>query len=94
MTNNDNDHFQLCGSCFLAIGVWLRFAAPGYATLLPDHAALSADCLFMTIGVISFVIAFFGCCGSWFQSRCFLIIVGFDCVSCFCGYNYMIFFLC
>lgn len=64
----------LCGSCFLAIGVWLRFAAPGYATLLPDHAALSADCLFMTIGVISFVIAFFGCCGSWFQSRCFLII--------------------
>lgn len=64
----------LCGSCFLAIGVWLRFGAPGYVTLLPEHAAFSADCLFMTIGVISFVIAFFGCCGSWFQSRCFLII--------------------
>uniref|UniRef100_A0A182TEZ4 Tetraspanin n=1 Tax=Anopheles melas TaxID=34690 RepID=A0A182TEZ4_9DIPT len=64
----------LCGSGFLAIGVWLHFAFPGYATLLPDHAVLSADCMFITVGVISFVIAFFGCCGSWFQSRCFLVI--------------------
>ncbi|XP_053672485.1 tetraspanin-9 [Anopheles nili] len=64
----------LCGSGFLAIGVWLHFAYPGYATLLPDQAALSADCLFIAVGVISFVIAFFGCCGSWFQSRCFLVI--------------------
>ncbi|KFB51607.1 AGAP007373-PA-like protein [Anopheles sinensis] len=30
--------------------------------------------MFITVGVISFVIAFFGCCGSWFQSRCFLVI--------------------
>lgn len=64
----------ICGGGFLAIGVWLRFAAPGYATLLPDHAGLSADYVFMAIGAISFVIAFFGCCGSWFESRCFLII--------------------
>uniref|UniRef100_A0A2M4AMR9 Tetraspanin n=1 Tax=Anopheles triannulatus TaxID=58253 RepID=A0A2M4AMR9_9DIPT len=64
----------LCGSGFLAIGVWLHFAYPGYATLLPDHAVLSADCVFITVGVLSFVIAFFGCCGSWFQSRCFLVI--------------------
>uniref|UniRef100_U5EZT2 Tetraspanin n=1 Tax=Corethrella appendiculata TaxID=1370023 RepID=U5EZT2_9DIPT len=64
----------ICGCGFLGIGLWLRLAYQGYASLLPEHAVLSADSLFLAIGVVSFVIAFFGCCGSWFQSRCLLII--------------------
>lgn len=67
--------FQICGCAFLGAGIWLRLAYQGYATLMPYHAALSADSLFITVGVLSFVITFFGCCGSWFQSRCLLITV-------------------
>uniref|UniRef100_A0A6B2EJA5 Tetraspanin n=1 Tax=Phlebotomus kandelakii TaxID=1109342 RepID=A0A6B2EJA5_9DIPT len=63
----------LCGSVFLAAGIWLKLCYQGYATLLPDHTALSADCLFITVGVLSVVVSFFGCCGAWFQSRCLLI---------------------
>uniref|UniRef100_A0A1B0CR27 Putative tetraspanin 5d isoform a n=1 Tax=Lutzomyia longipalpis TaxID=7200 RepID=A0A1B0CR27_LUTLO len=63
----------LCGSVFLAAGIWLKLCYQGYATLLPEHAALSADCLFITVGVLSVVVSFFGCCGAWFQSRCLLI---------------------
>lgn len=78
--------------------MWLRLAYQGeYVTLLPDHAALSADSvsdcrncfpiagdeqvifylfqLLLTAGVMGFVITFFGCCGSWFQSKCLLICV-------------------
>lgn len=74
----------ICGGGFLAIGVWLRFAAPGYATLLPDHAGLSADYVFMAIGAISFVIAFFGCCGSsvnscWVHSRSYSAVESAGC---------------
>lgn len=67
--------FWLCGCAFLGIGLWLRFSHEGYATLLPQHAALSADSLLITVGVMSFVVAFFGCCGSWFESRFLLIVV-------------------
>lgn len=72
---NNSYSFQLCGCAFLGIGLWLRFSHEGYATLLPDHAALSADSLLIAVGVMSFVVAFFGCCGSWFESRFLLIIV-------------------
>lgn len=62
-----------CGCAFLGAGIWLRLAYRGYATLLPDHDGLSADSLFIAVGVLSLVVSFFGCCGSWFQSRCLLI---------------------
>lgn len=63
----------ICSCAFLGAGLWLRLSYQGYATLLPDHEALSADSLFIAIGVSGFVVSFFGCCGSWFQSRCLLI---------------------
>lgn len=35
---------QICSCAFLGAGLWLRLAYQGeYVTLLPDHAALSAD---------------------------------------------------
>lgn len=67
--------FWLCGCAFLGVGLWLRLSHEGYATLLPQHAALSADSLLITVGVMSFVVAFFGCCGSWFESRFLLMVV-------------------
>lgn len=67
--------FQLCSCAFLGVGVWLRLSYEGYATLLPDHQVLSADSIFLAIGVIGFVVSFFGCCGAWVQSRCLLVLV-------------------
>lgn len=57
------------------MGIWLRLAYEGYLSLLPQYALLSADSLCITMGVITFVLAFFGCCGSWFQNKCLLITV-------------------
>lgn len=77
---NDDFSFQICGSLFLALGIWLKLSYQGYATLLPNHIFLSADTIFIIIGVLSFVVTFFGCCGSWFESRCCLILVSRDCL--------------
>jgi hypothetical protein len=52
-------------------------AYEGYTALLPQQSVLSADNLLIGIGVAMFVVAFFGCCGSWFQSRCMLVMVSF-----------------
>lgn len=67
--------WQLCGGLFLAMGLWLHLSNQGYATLYPNHMGLSAESLFILIGAMSIVISFFGCCGSFFESRCCLIIV-------------------
>jgi tetraspanin-9 len=57
------------------MGLWLHLSNQGYATLYPNHMGLSADSLCILVGAMSIVIAFFGCCGSFFESRCCLIIV-------------------
>jgi len=67
--------FQLCGCGILGVGIWLRLSYAGYAQLLPRYSMISADSLCIAVGVIVFIVAFFGCCGSWFQSRCMLITV-------------------
>lgn len=63
----------ITGCGVLGAGIWLRVAYEGYATLLPEYALLSADSLAIAVGTIAFVLAFCGCCGSWFQSRWMLI---------------------
>lgn len=60
-----------CG--ILGVGIWLRISYEGYTSLLPQYAFLSADSLAIGIGGIAFVLAFFGYCGSWFQSRWMLV---------------------
>ncbi|GLH07134.1 Tetraspanin [Gryllus bimaculatus] len=63
----------LCGCGMLGAGIWLRLSYAGYTVFTPQFSMISADSLFIATGVIMFVVAFFGCCGSWFQSRCMLI---------------------
>ncbi|KAK3876595.1 hypothetical protein Pcinc_018633 [Petrolisthes cinctipes] len=57
----------------LGVGLWLRLSYGGYASLLHQYSIISADSLCLAAGVITFILAFCGCCGSWFQSRCMLI---------------------
>ncbi|XP_017775922.1 PREDICTED: tetraspanin-9 [Nicrophorus vespilloides] len=63
----------ITGCGILGVGIWLRISYEGYTNLLPQYALLSADSLAIVVGAIGVVLAFFGCCGSWFQSRCMLI---------------------
>ncbi|CAG9819561.1 unnamed protein product [Phaedon cochleariae] len=64
---------MITGCGLLGVGIWLRVAYEGYASLLPQYALLSADSLAIALGTITFVFSFFACCGSWFQNRCMLI---------------------
>ncbi|XP_068247257.1 tetraspanin-9-like isoform X1 [Palaemon carinicauda] len=68
-----NTFMWVVGCSMLGAGIWLRLAYGGYASLLHQYAAISADSLCLAAGVITFILAFCGCCGSWFQSRCMLI---------------------
>ncbi|CRK90769.1 CLUMA_CG004461, isoform A [Clunio marinus] len=74
---------MLCGGLFLAMGLWLHLSNQGYATFYPNHLGLSAAPLFMLIGGMSILISFFGCCGSFFESRCCLVIVSHPAVEYF-----------
>lgn len=67
----------MLGCGLLGVGLWLRFAYGGYASLLSNYQGLSADGLCTTAGTIAAVVAFFGCCGACFQNRCLLMTVGF-----------------
>ncbi|CAM1319411.1 TSPAN9 (predicted) [Pycnogonum litorale] len=69
----------LVGCGMLGLGIWLHLAYSGYTTLLPSYAAFSADSLCIALGIIIFIVGFFGCCGSWFENKC-LLITYFICV--------------
>ncbi|XP_025835238.1 tetraspanin-9-like, partial [Agrilus planipennis] len=63
----------MTGCGILGVGIWLRVAYEGYATLLPQYAMLSADILAIVVGIIACILSFCACCGSWMQSRFMLI---------------------
>ena len=56
----------------LSVGIWLNISYDTYARILPSYHILSADNLAIIAGATTFVIAFCGCCGAWFQSKCLL----------------------
>lgn len=56
----------------MGIGVWLTVSYDTYARILPSYHVLSADNLAIIAGCLTFLIAFCGCCGAWFQSKCLL----------------------
>lgn len=69
-----NLFFWIIGCGILGVGVWLHLAYGGFAKLFPTYRVLSADSLCMTAGVLTFLVGFLGCCGSWFESKCLLVI--------------------
>ncbi|OTF82434.1 Tetraspanin-like protein [Euroglyphus maynei] len=74
MSVQPNRMGKLAGSCLLGIGIWLYVSYNTYARILPSYHLLSADNLALFIGAITFLVAFCGCCGSWFQSKCLLVV--------------------
>ncbi|XP_058804347.1 tetraspanin-9 [Phymastichus coffea] len=68
----------LCACGMLGAGLWMRLSRihyQSYGTFLPDVSEyVSLDVLVLSVGALTFVVAFFGCCGAWFQSRCLLVM--------------------
>ncbi|XP_013792103.1 tetraspanin-9-like isoform X2 [Limulus polyphemus] len=69
-----NLFFWIIGCGILGVGVWLHLAYGGFAKLLPTYRVLSADSLCMAAGVLIFLVGFLGCCGSWFETKCLLVV--------------------
>ncbi|KAI1297161.1 Tetraspanin-9 [Halotydeus destructor] len=65
--------FWILGACILSVGIWLNISYDTYARILPSYHVLSADNLAIVAGALMVIIGFFGCCGSWFQSKCLLV---------------------
>ncbi|XP_023214601.1 tetraspanin-9-like [Centruroides sculpturatus] len=65
--------FWVVGCGMLGIGIWLHIVYGGYATLLPSYQIISAGSLSIASGIITFIVGFLGCCGSWFQNKCLLV---------------------
>lgn len=74
-----NISLWLTGFGVLFVALWLRFVFEGYISLLPQYALLSADSILLITGGVTLVLAFLGCCGSWFQNRC-LLLTYFSCI--------------
>ncbi|KAG8187379.1 hypothetical protein JTE90_016925 [Oedothorax gibbosus] len=64
--------FWVLGCGILGIGVWMHLAFEGYSSLVTSRQILSADSLVIAAGVLTFLLGFLGCCGSWFQNKCLL----------------------
>jgi CD63 antigen len=58
----------------LGFGVYSEIKLGSYVTFSANDLA-SGPRLLIAVGIIIAVIAFFGCCGAWKESKCLLIIV-------------------
>lgn len=68
-----NLFFWLLGTTILGIGIYLHIEWDKYSQILPAYHVLSTDNLAIVSGALMLLIAFCGCCGSWFQSKCLLV---------------------
>lgn len=63
--------FWLCGIGLIVVGVLVQLAMNN--TLhIKDVTASAAPILITAVGVIVFLVAFFGCCGAWRENNCMM----------------------
>ncbi|XP_072305321.1 CD63 antigen [Eucyclogobius newberryi] len=61
--------FWLCGLALIVVGVLVQVSL--HSTLsIKDPSASGAPILLIALGVIVFLVAFFGCCGAWKENYC------------------------
>ncbi|XP_026461425.1 23 kDa integral membrane protein-like isoform X2 [Ctenocephalides felis] len=65
--------FALCGLAVLAVGVVFKLKFSEIQQMLQDLNVQAAPILFITVGSIVFIIAFFGCCGAIRESHCMTV---------------------
>jgi len=63
--------FALVGLCLIGIGAYIQISAKEYLDFLSDNY-LNTPIFIIILGAIIFVVAFFGCCGAWYESSCMI----------------------
>lgn len=61
--------FWLCGLALIVVGVLVQLSLH-QTVMISDASASGAPILIIALGVIIFLIAFFGCCGAWKENFC------------------------
>jgi CD63 antigen len=63
--------FTLAGCVLIGFGAWCQIAAKDYLNFLGENY-VNTPIFIIIIGAVIFVVAFFGCCGAWKESRCLI----------------------
>lgn len=63
--------FWLCGLALIVVGVLVQVSLHN-TLMIKDASASGAPILLIALGIIVFLIAFFGCCGAWKENFCML----------------------
>jgi CD63 antigen len=66
--------FQITGIAILTVGAIIQSEYSQYEDLLNENY-FSTPGLLIAIGVIIFIVAFFGCCGSIKENYCMMLTV-------------------
>lgn len=69
--------FQLGGIAFIVIGGIIISKAEDFKSALKDYDTYSLPITLIVIGVVIFIIAFFGCCGAVRESECMTMTYAF-----------------
>jgi CD63 antigen len=63
--------FALAGIFLIGVGTFIQVNAKTYLDFLSDNY-LNTPIAIIILGVIIFIVAFFGCCGAWQESSCMI----------------------
>lgn len=63
--------FWLCGLALIVVGIMVQLALHN-TVMVKDASASGAPILIIALGVLIFIIAFFGCCGAWKENYCMI----------------------
>ncbi|KAJ0036275.1 hypothetical protein NQD34_004952 [Periophthalmus magnuspinnatus] len=63
--------FWLCGLALIVIGVLVQISLHN-TLMIKDASGSGAPILLIALGVIVFLISFFGCCGAWKENFCMI----------------------
>jgi len=63
--------FTIAGCVLIGFGAWSQIEAKDYLNFLGENY-INTPIFIIIVGCVIFVVAFFGCCGAWRESRCLI----------------------
>lgn len=66
--------FQISGVAIITVGALIQATYYNYSDFV-DSSYVSAPIVLIIVGVIVFIVAFFGCCGASRENHCMIITV-------------------
>lgn len=67
--------FQITGLIILIVGARAQHSLSPYVDLTGENFYISGPIVLIIVGVIVFVVAFFGCCGAVKENHCMIVTV-------------------